>query len=102
MTEDQYEFEYRPMKRSKVDGAEWDTIHTYRSGGRPYRTTGGARGVLSREKREDALKVEQAQRMLTWDKIMRDDSRRPHWEQVVQGYEYKIQRRPFGEWEDVP
>ncbi|MFD9734385.1 hypothetical protein [Umezawaea sp. NPDC059074] len=97
------EYEYRPVKRARVDGAEWKQVHTYRGGGRAYRTIGGARGVLRREMREDGYRIEQAKRMLDRPGIPADDSRREYWTKLADlGFEYKIQRRPFGQWEDVP
>lgn len=77
------EYVYRPMKRRLPDG-EWSQVSTYGSsyGKRSYTTIGAARGVLTREKREDA-------------------GRRSRGGDPELFWEYKIQRRPLGEWEDA-
>lgn len=68
---------YRPMKRPLPDG-EWSQVSTVGSswGKRPCVTKGAASGVLTRERHQDAR---------WWDD---------------REFEYKIQRRPLGEWED--
>jgi hypothetical protein len=74
-------YEYRPVKRVKGTD-EWKQIYT--GGGRSaYGTKGAAKGVLTRERREDE------DRRTWW---FRNDPL-PEWE-------YGIQRRPFGDWED--
>lgn len=77
------EYEYRPVKR--VKGADvWEQIHTNRGGGRAYLTLGGAKGVASRERRSDAHYATYYRRV--------DGAERE--------YEYAVQRRQIGEWED--
>lgn len=81
------EFQYRAMQRHRRENGEWSawvSIYTARGGGRAYQTIGAARGVLTREKNDN-------QRHDRWD-------RSPN---PVVEREYKIQRRPLGEWEDV-
>lgn len=85
MSEQQYE--YLPLKRSINHDApnQWHPVRTGRGAGRPYRTVGAARGVMSREKRRDE------ERLRAW----------ATWGGVWGPYEYKIQRRPVPTvWED--
>ena len=74
------EYEYRALKRV-VGSDEWLVIYTNRGAGRPFRTLGGAKGVVTRESRLD---------------------RRRNWNGTYPEYEYKVQRRPVStEWEDA-
>ncbi|MGI8313321.1 hypothetical protein [Saccharopolyspora hattusasensis] len=77
------EYEYRLLHRAKGSDDAWSPVYTNRGAGRPYRTVGAARGVMSREKREDER---------------RHRTNPKYW--PLQ--EYKIQRRPVtAGWEDV-
>jgi hypothetical protein len=74
-------YEYRPVKRVKGSAGEWKQIYTG-NGRDTYITRGGAKTVLGREERNDSDNAR------WWDP------------EPTPEYEYKIQRRPFGEWED--
>jgi hypothetical protein len=92
-------YEYRPVRRSKAEpDAEWEAIHTGRGNG-IYFGEPAAKGIITRAKREDSWR-----QMIARDSIIyrKDTGQAPRPSDLlaVQGWEYKIQRRPVVEWED--
>lgn len=77
-------YEYRPVSRYKYpdsDWSEWSQVATRQAAGRAYPTLTGAKSVATRDKR----------------------FYNNHYWGIRPGpiVEYKIQRRPFGDWEDI-
>ncbi|MER7077933.1 hypothetical protein SAMN02982929_07191 [Saccharopolyspora kobensis] len=76
------EYEYRLLHRAAGSDHEWSQVYTNRGAGRPYRTLGAARGVMTREK--------------TYNEWVHGNN------PAIPMQEYKIQRRPVtAGWEDV-
>jgi hypothetical protein len=76
---------YRPMYRWKANDGQWtkwNVVTTSRKAGQIYTTIGAARAILTNQKKEDQR----------WNEYRKDKHE----------CEYKIQRRPLGEWEDIP
>lgn len=85
----EFEYEYRVMHRERETGEAWDEwsqVYTNRGAGRPMRTIGACKGLITREQ----------------DTLRRRQSNHPfgYWKGIE--VDYKIQRRPVTtEWEDV-